>query len=190
MRKRTKIGLIVVIVIVGILGISYGQSAFRQYFTVGNAMQKYTDSQDGFSIVYPGNWTSHPLKNATAAAYFVNEAANKPAVFSISVDYPKNMNMSAVAALNDYNNATLLGKPPAGYSISQNLECHKFKVENKRACSEMITHVNATNGVSLTLEIDTLINGKIFVFIMVASPHDFDSFMPIFQAMLNSFKSL
>lgn len=54
----------------------------------------------------------------------------------------------------------------------------------------MITHVNATNGVSLTLEIDTLINGKIFVFIMSASPNDFDSFMPIFQAMLNSFKSL
>jgi hypothetical protein len=75
----------------------------------------------------------------------------------------------------------------AGYSISQNIECVRYNIDGNKACSIVLT----SNGIirSINIQVASYVNKKMFIFIMQATPYDFNSYLPVFQNMLTSFKA-
>jgi hypothetical protein len=76
---------------------------------------------------------------------------------------------------------------PAGYSISQNVECVKYKIVSNRACSIILT----SNGKvpSIYIQIASYVNKKMFIFTMQGTHNDFNNYLPMFRNMLTSFKA-
>jgi hypothetical protein len=76
---------------------------------------------------------------------------------------------------------------PAGYSISQNIECVKYNIDGNKTCSIVLTSIGIIH--SINIQVASYVNKKMFIFTMQATPYDFNNYLPVFQNMLTSFKA-
>jgi len=77
----------------------------------------------------------------------------------------------------------------AGYSIFQQLECVKYKIEGNMGCSIMLTGNEVGQPPSVVMFVASYVDNKMYEFEMIGSQDDFDSVLPTFQTMLASFKA-
>ena len=160
------------------------QLAYAQTSPTNN-MTKYTDPQGRLSIDYPYNWTSLTSTNPfqQRVVQFINMV---PFVnFNIVIApgaFAQNDSATVLSAYSLFPSTI-----PAWYSISQNVECVKYNIDGKRACSIVLT----SNGKipSLSIQVASYVNKKMFIFTMQGTPNDFNNYLPVFQNMLTSIKA-
>jgi hypothetical protein len=150
-----------------------------------NNMTEYTDLQGRLSINYPSTWTALPTTNPLQqrVVQFTNMAPF--ANFNIVIAPEAFAQTDPAIALNAYR--LFPSTIPAGYSISQNVECVKYKIVSNRACSIILT----SNGKvpSIYIQIASYVNKKMFIFTMQGTHNDFNNYLPMFRNMLTSFKA-
>lgn len=150
-----------------------------------NNMTKYTDPQGRLSINYPSNWTALPT---------TNPLQQRVVQFTNMVPFANFNIVIASAALAQTDPATVLNAyslfpstMPAGYSISQNVECVKYKIVSNRACSIILTSNEKVP--SIYIQVASYVNKKMFIFTMQGTQNDFSNYLPVFGNMLTSFKA-
>jgi hypothetical protein len=151
-----------------------------------NNMTKYTDPQGRLSINYPSNWTALPTTTNPLQQHVVQFINMAPfANFNIVIAPAALAQTDPATVLNAYSlfPATI----PVGYSISQNVECVKYKIVSNRACSIILT----SNGKvpSIYIQVGSYVNKKMFIFTMQGTHNDFNNYLPMFRIMLTSFKA-
>jgi hypothetical protein len=148
------------------------------------SMTKFTDYLGRFSISYPSNWTSEPATNRfqTNAASFSNGNGSGFLVQVINSPLSPEIFARGMSASFGYQ-----------YSTFQDVECSKYKVDGNRACSFISTKSGnpdlGTRDITVLLVV-TSINNKIYTINFASGQDTFDSILPTFETMLNSFKAL
>jgi len=147
-------------------------------------MAKYRDPQGRFQINYPTNWT---VKSATNRF--------QPVVASFSSGAYTNRSFASVDIGIDnvptQTDPALYMKPNGvpGFSVFQNIECVKYKIDGNKACDIVLTGNPSENLPIAVLQVASYVDKKMYTFTMAGSQDDFDSYVPTFEKTLTSFKA-
>jgi PsbP len=148
-------------------------------------MKQYTDPEGSFTISYPTTWSVTP--GASKQVFF------RDGLSTITVVVPgRPITLSSEILVRIWKDTmvkdTLRGRI---YTTIQDVECSKYKVDGNTACSAIVTTTPRMSPPASNTDIDvvTSINGKIYNFEMYSPAETFNSILPIFETMLNSFKA-
>lgn len=152
-----------------------------------NNITKYTDPYGSFLINYPSSWTAHLVANPfqQGGVLFTNMVPLLS--FSIVIGSTALAQTDPAGVLNAYK--IFPSTVPAGYSVSQNVECKKYKIDGHRACSIILIGNSSGKVPSEFVQVASHVNNKMFVFTMHAIRNNFGRYVPIFENMLDSFKA-
>jgi hypothetical protein len=145
-------------------------------------MTHYTDPEGRFSISYPTNWTATPATNRfqTNAATFSNGIGS--AVLVQVINLASSPELAA--------RSMTIGM--YGYITFQDVECSKYKVDGNIACSFIVTKsgdVNLGTRAITVIIVVTSINNKVYTIGLGSGQDTFDSMLPTFETMVNSFRA-
>jgi hypothetical protein len=151
-------------------------------------LTKYTDEQGRFSMSYPSRWNVQPAMNRfqTVAVGFSNRVFTNSSFASVNIAID-NATTQTDPAL--YVDSSLSTPEYSGFSLFQNVECAKYKVDGNKACDILLTGNPSGNLPVAVLQIASYVDKKMYTFTMAGSEHDFDNYLPTFDNMLASFRS-
>ena len=146
-------------------------------------MTKYTDPEGRFTISYPVNWTAQPAGNRFESPLVtfdsgVGPNSNIVIITGVGTD-PEAFARQVVNTANQY-------------TLFQNVECAKYKIDEQRACSFIFTkQADSDLGTpdAVIMQVLSYINGNMYTINFAASQNTFDSLLPTFEAMISSFKA-
>jgi hypothetical protein len=145
-------------------------------------MITYKDPQGRFQINYPTNWTVKPNINRfqLVVVSFTNGAYTNKSFASVNIVIDNVPTQTDPALYMNLN-----GDP--GFSLFQNIECVKYKIDSNKACDIVLTGNPSGNLPVAVLQVASYVDKKMYTFTMAGSQDDFDTVKPIFDAMLHSF---
>jgi hypothetical protein len=184
---KTAAVMVTVVAITGLLLLLLTPSmSFAQQTTTTTNMTKYTDPQGRFSVSYPTSWTVTPAQNRFEGPIVKFE--DTTAGLNLNVDIVNGLGADPDAA----SRAMVSSGGPLGYTLFQDVECVKYKVDGQKACSLIYTKeaqpTLGTQGVVAT-QLLSYVDGSMYVIDFGAPPSIFDSVLPTFDAMVHSFKA-
>jgi hypothetical protein len=147
-------------------------------------MTTYKDPQGRFTVSYPTNWTATPASNRFESPLVkFNSGVGPNAIIDIVTVQVPDPEVFATQIAN-----TGLFQ----YTLFQNVECTKYKIDGQRACSLIFTKQAdadlGTPGVAI-MSVISYVRGNMYT-IGFAAPQDrFDPELPTFEAMISSFKA-
>ncbi|HJT49796.1 MAG TPA: PsbP-related protein [Nitrososphaeraceae archaeon] len=149
----------------------------------------YKDKQGRFTISYPSSgWEVTPAKNRFED--FVVSFRNLDTLSSLviqlnKIDYPGNDVESLMSAMPDM---ARIGTP--NFELIQEVECKKYTIDGHKACSMINTqtpdYISEKKIAMMT--VGSIINGTSYMFLYGAKPDNFDTYLPIIDKMIGSFK--
>jgi PsbP len=146
-------------------------------------MYQYTDPGGSFTISYPAIWSATP---GTESVFF------RDGLSAVSVVVPsRSPTLSPEVSVRIWKDTMVKDTFGGKIYTIQDVECSKYKVDGNTACRAIVT---STSRISLPvsnsdIEVVTSINGKNYIFELDSPPETFNSILPIFETMLNSFKA-
>lgn len=153
-------------------------------------MTQYTDPQGRLSISYPSDWTVQPITSRfgtlSTVVQFVSSSGLYHGNLNIAIDTNASNTDPATSAKSSI--ATM----PYRYSVFQNVGCIPNTIDGQNACGYIVTgNANSTAGTPAfaIMQLGSYVKGNMYVFTMTSSQDTFNSTLPTFQAMLNSFKA-
>lgn len=143
-------------------------------------MVTYHDPESRFSLMYPSSWTAIGATNK----YETNALRINDGIIPTVIVIISRSNVSLQTFATTTQNGMYL------YTVFQPTECLKYKVQGNTACSFIMTrpadpNLN-TQGV-VVLMVQTAINDKIYSIALSAPSDSFDSKIPLFDKIINSF---
>lgn len=144
-------------------------------------MTKYTDSQGRFSISYPTKWTATPATNRFESQLVTFDSGVGP---NSNIVIITGVGTDPEAFARQVVNAAIQ------YTLFQNVECTKYKIDGQKACSFILTkQANPDLGTpgGVIMQVLSYSNGNMYTINFVASEDTFDSLLPTFEAMIHSF---
>jgi hypothetical protein len=176
------INILILIAIVTLLMLAPSLSyAIGVATTQTSNMTKYSDPQGRFSVSYPTTWTATPQADRfqTTLVGFADGAGSGMSLISLSgiVHDPQVMANLAVNNL------------PFGYSMFQNVECIKYKIDGQKVCSYIGAQQadpNLGTPGRVVMQMITNIGGKMYGMTFAAPESTFDSMLPTFETMIHS----
>jgi hypothetical protein len=153
--------------------------------TQQTAFSTYTDSQGRFSISYPSTWKVKPATNRfePVLVSFVT-----PILSGLSADL--NIAASTTHRIDpEVYTITNAAVYHPGYSIFQEPECVKYKIDGQKACSYIVTTIGSPGARLVILHVNSFVNGHMYSFTFSGHGNTFDKDLPLMEQMLASFKS-
>jgi hypothetical protein len=173
--------VVVTAIMVSVLPTAGQHSVFAQ----ATNMTKWSDPHGNFSVSYPTNWTVTPASNRFESPLVKSNSGVGPAA---NVDIIKGSVTDPEAIARQIANYVGIQ-----YTLFQNVECAKYKIDGQKACSLVLTKQADPNlGTSgdVVMQVFSYVNGRMYVMTFGAPPDTFDSVLPTFEAMIASFKAI
>ena len=191
MNSKTKLFLITSFAFIGVMSVPllFAQdNAKSEMRTNIINLTKYTDGQGRFSISYPSSWNVQPATNRfqTVAVAFTNRVFTNSSFASVNIVIDNAPTQTDPAL---YLDSSLSAPVYSGFSLFQNVECTKYKVDGNKACDMVFTGNPSGNLPVAVLQIASYVDKKAYTFTMAGSQDDFDSYLTTFDNMLASFRS-
>jgi eukaryotic-like serine/threonine-protein kinase len=181
-QKKILIGLIALVTAIGLAGFLY---KFNTSATTNPQAQlaasPYQDTEIGINFKYPEGWQRQDLKLFTGD--WVSFVSKKE---SPNDDFQENITIS----LRDFNGTLADSKNTIIQQISQNLQnpvVESANLANKAAYQIVYTTKNG-NSTLKNLKIWTLKNNKAYIITYTAKIEDYNRFLKIAEAAINSFE--
>ena len=196
-RSTIIVTLLATIFLLSLIGISGAEaqtpfSTHLPHTITGNETTKaqrtqfsnYIDSQGRFSISYPSTWTVKPATNRfePVLVSFVTPISGSLADLNIAVSATHNIDPELYTITNaaEYH---------PGYSMFQEPECVKYKIDDQKACSYIITTVGPSRGRVVIMHANSFVNGQMYLFTFSGHGDTFDKDLPVVDQMLASFRA-
>jgi hypothetical protein len=77
-------------------------------------------------------------------------------------------------------------KPHPGYSLFQEPECVKYKIDGRKACSYIATTLS---GGAVIMHVNSFVNGQLYLFTFSGHGDTFEKDLPLVEQMLASFRT-
>jgi hypothetical protein len=174
--------LLVSVPLLLVLALSNNMTHTNAATPIAANMTTYKDPQGRFTVSYPTNWTSTPASNRFESPLVKFESGVGPNV-QVAIE----IGTDPEALSRELANAGLFG-----YTLFQDVECTKYKVDGQKACSLIFTKEAdpdlGTQGV-VVMSVLSYVNGHLYLIGYGATQNTFDSALPTYEAMLTSFNA-
>lgn len=144
----------------------------------------YTDPHGRFSIKYPSTWIVEPATNKYETVHVSFKSPPSVSLADLDITVPSTHETDPKAYT-----VTVSAQPQPGYSMFQEPECLKYKIDGQIACSYIMTTAGSPGGGLVIMHVNSFVNGQMYTFTFSGQGDTFDKDLPLVEQMLTSFRA-